>query len=199
VAKNIKQTVKINGNTLFSRGWATKENVECLKKAIENPTTQNKKEFFSLIPDEYKVQFNQIGITLPTETIDITLTLGDFLFDIIVESIPKPTAPLKLAAYNKGIGDLAERLLAPEFELTESELEAVRKVMDDDVLWSKVKVDAEINGGKTLALSQAGISIFDKVVQGAVNIFVPPEEKIEMIEEKIEEKTTPKRGRKKKI
>jgi hypothetical protein len=183
-----------------SSDLANKENVECLKKAIENPTTQNKKDFFNLLPDEYKNHFNQIGIMLPTETVDITLTLGDFLFDIIVESIPKPTAPLKLAAYNKGIGDLAEKLLAPEFELTESELDAVRKVMDDDVLWGKVKVDAELNNsGKTLVLSQTGISIFDKVIQGAVNIFIPLEEKIQIEEEKIEEKTTPKRGRKKKV
>lgn len=193
ISHNISQTIFVSATEFISEAWKNEKTIETLEKVKNSSTKEEtekaKKEFFDFLSPESQKQFKTVGIELPTDNVKLTLTLGSFIFDIIVPSIPKPSAPLRLAAYNKHIGDLAEKLTQPDFDLTLDELESLRKVLDDDGLWSQVKIEADLGSSLSIPLSQNGIQMFDQVINAAIKLFEP--EKLE------EEKEEPKKEKKK--
>ena len=58
-----------------------------------------------------------------------------------------------------------------EFELTQEELDSLRKVLDDETLWSQVKVEADFNSTLSIPLSQNGIQMFDQVIKASIKLF----------------------------
>ena len=189
MVENIKQTILIPAAGLISDAWRNEKTLAALdvvNAASQENLEQARKDFFENLSVENKVRFKSVGIEVPTDLIKLSLTLGSFVYDILVPSIPKPTAPLRLAAYKKHLGDLAQQLLQPEFTLTAEELESLRTVLDDDALWLKVRVEADVGDSNlSLPLTQEGLTAFDQVIQAAINLF-EPEKTAEKVEEKIE-------------
>jgi hypothetical protein len=191
--KNNSQSILVSATEFVSDTWKNEKAVEALEKVktVED-MEEAKKEFFSCLSVESKTQFKTLGIELPTDQVTLTLTLGSFVYDIIVPSIPKPSAPLRVAAYTKYLGDLAHKLMQEEFELTQEELDSVRKVLDDETLWSQVKIEADLSSSLSIPLSQNGIQIFDQVLKASIKLF--EEEKEEEKEKEKEEKEKEKIG-----
>ena len=170
--KNTSQSILVLATEFVSDTWKNEKSVEALEKVkTAEDVEQAKKEFFSSLSVESKTQFKTLGIELPTDQVSLTLTLGSFVYDVIVPSIPKPSAPLRVAAYTKYLGDLAQKLMQEEFELTQEELDSLRKVLDDETLWSQVKVEADFNSTLSIPLSQNGIQMFDQVIKASIKLF----------------------------
>lgn len=201
--KNTSQSILVSATEFVSDTWKNEKSVEALEKVkTAEDVEQAKKEFFSSLSVESKTQFKTLGIELPTDQVSLTLTLGSFVYDVIVPSIPKPSAPLRVAAYTKYLGDLAQKLMQEEFELTKEELDSLRKVLDDETLWSQVKVEADFNSTLSIPLSQNGIQMFDQVIKASIKLFeeeeeIPEEIPVpEPVPTKATKATKAKRGRK---
>ena len=200
--KNTSQSISVSATEFVADTWKNEKAVEALEKikTAENAEDldQAKKEFFSSLSVESKTQFKTLGIELPTDQVSLTLTLGSFVYDVIVPSIPKPSAPLRVAAYTKYLGDLAYKLTQEEFELTQEEFDSLLKVLDDDSLWSQVKIEADLSGSLSIPLSQSGIQVFDQVINASIKLFEESEPQ-EVVSEPAPEPVVPgkaKRGRK---
>ena len=187
MTENIKQTILVPANGLLSDSWINEKSLAALNLVnTSGPETlaQAKKDFFNSLSIESKTQFKTLGIETPNDLIKLNLTLGGFVFDIIVPSLVKPSAPLRLAAYHKQIGELAEKLIHSCFELTQMELDLLRGPLDDDILWSKVKIEAEVGDAENISipLTLDGVATFDKIIQAAVKLF-EPQQGIKEVEE----------------
>jgi len=168
---NIMQKIDLQAATLLTGGLVTTEIIQECDKVIAGEDQAELKALIEAAPD-LKAGLDELGAEFPHETIEVRLTLGSFFYSLLCSQLPRPTAPLKIIAYNETIQSLAEKFNSSEFEVKPEELSSLRRIMDSDELWGRasVAVSAGKNDHKVPIRSDA-VSLFKEVIAAAVEVF----------------------------
>lgn len=124
------------------------------------------------LQDESVKMLESLGAKLPSDMIDITMSLGSLLFDLWIESSEKPSAPIKVALYNKKNMEYAALLSAKgdDFAIPKDVLAAAKVVASDDEAWAKSQAMITIGNGATLQVTSKGAEMFGEVLTKLVEI-----------------------------
>jgi hypothetical protein len=130
-------------------------------------------ELAELLPEAMRKELDNVGAKLPTDTIEIKMTLGEFLFATYIQNVVPVKAPLPIRRHEKRLMELADLFDQPEFEVPSDV-----KIVLDDVLnvpekWSALRVSAFVVTSpfnKPIVLTAAGAAMFSSVVAAAVDI-----------------------------
>lgn len=114
------------------------------------------------------------GARLLTDRVEITLDLGNFLFDLYMLSLPSPAnAPLAQAIYQRKLQELSSRLEGETITILPNELALMKLGIESEALWSNIKTSAhfDLNGEtKYFTLNDRGTSMFSPVVNAAIDL-----------------------------
>lgn len=99
----------------------------------------------AILPDSIKQELSRFGARLPTDKINLNLSLSSFLFDLYTNGVVAPEAPLKKKALEKRVQDLAIHMDKPEFEVPVEFLQPMLDVFGDDEKTKKMIVTAWID------------------------------------------------------
>jgi hypothetical protein len=185
MVKNIEEVIPVPASFLVSglgdldqeakiklSEFAKKEAVaKSENKAVDESERQ---EAASVLPDKIKADLAAIGASLPSDYINLTMKLGDFLYHIYSQHVKPAQAPLAIKRHEKTLMDLAEKLSENEFDVPESVLKAVEDVLADEKKWSSTQFGVTISVGgsqKYIGISSLGASIFKKIMDSAVSLF----------------------------
>jgi hypothetical protein len=133
--KNITQTKQFDAGLLLT--IPTPQNIKAdLYSAYTNLSgaelTAKLDEIAQNLPNEIKKGLEQFGATLPTDKINLTVSLSSFLFDLYTNGMVIPEAPLRRKAMEKKIQDLAVALDKPEFPIPLEFIQPMLDIMADD-------------------------------------------------------------------
>jgi hypothetical protein len=205
--KNVSQTIQVKALTLVTQNKITPEIRLKLEQAgkIKDDTDEEKirllKEIHEEIPPEIKEELISAGVDSLLANVNLTLTLGDFFFDLLMSVKVPPQAPLKMAYHQKQVQELAARLQSDTLDITANDLAQVRSVLDDDQKWARVNVNAAIDmKGATreaIKLTSNGVTLFGDILAASIDVF--EQEKIEYEKTKKDKKVSKKKKVKKKV
>lgn len=117
-----------------------------------------------------------LGARLPTDMVEVTMSVGSLIFDLYQSTAVQPTAPLAVALFSKRLQNLASSVLQDEFELEDRLLPQLRKPLEDESLWNvlDLTLSTEVNGQKVfLRVNHNAAMYFPKVLEAALSIFIP--------------------------
>lgn len=123
---------------------------------------------------ETKKALAKYGATLPTDVVKVNVDFGSFLYDCYTVGAIYPSAPLRVALFNKFLQDMAARLAKDSFELSDDEAKTIKKVLDDEEKWKNAKFGAYalVDGKRVdVILLAHGVGYYGKVMEAAVNLF----------------------------
>lgn len=178
VIKNVSQTSKVPSSFLIKDINMLSPEIKLAlidyaRKANSAENTDSlRAETIALIPESMKKELAAIGCELPSDMVDLTMRLGDFLYHIYAIHTKKPESPLAIKRLEKRLLDLAEVFDKTELEVPSDVLEIVTDVLSDDKKWSisqfgaTVVVDGE---QKYIGLTSHGAKIFVEVIEAAVD------------------------------
>jgi len=178
---NVFQTIKVKTFTLMNQEAIPSEARIKLAKVTRITDVKDKervkllKEINKLLPPALKEELKALGVSSLVDELPLELSLGSFLFEIIMTGRVAPQAPLKLALFQKQTQELATRLQEDTITVTPEDLQLVKAVLDDDVKWAKVQVNATIKLAKAIresvTLTPNGVSMFGDILAAAIDIF----------------------------
>lgn len=128
-------------------------------------------ELEASMPDEYRTQLKAFGARLPSDNLDLTITLGSFFFDLYALVAKAPAAPLAQAIYQKKLQDLAVRLEESELSLSQEEVSIIKPSLENEAVWDKAVLSASVKVGdekRYIQLSNKAAPYFAPVLNAAV-------------------------------
>jgi len=178
--KNHTQTVKTGVTAMIpSAAKITPEVFVKMKDYAQAPDEEKaakKEELIKALPKEVKKELAELGCETPLDTIDMTLQLSGFLFDIYMSGVVAPSAPLARKIFEKQLLDLADKLKDPEeFPFEGKFRDVVQEVMLDDSKWESSKIHVEIQVGEqklAVPLIHRVAHMFPEVLEAATKIFM---------------------------
>lgn len=182
---NTTETVKVPASFLVSgfQGLSTEIQAKVIELAREQSKAKAEnreleasvvEEVAGLLPENMRKELAAVGATLPSDQIDLTMRLGDFLYHTYAFNTKPSQAPLALKRHEKRLMELAEALDKEEIEVPSDVLKTAEEVMADETKWDATQFGAILTvdgNSKYLGLSALGASIFRKVVDSAVSLF----------------------------
>ena len=178
---NVSQTIKIKAFTVINQNAITQDARVILAKAIaiQDVTSKDRMALLNdvdqLLSPELKAEIASLGVSCLLDDIPLELSLGDFLFEIIMSSRKAPQAPLKLALFQKQTQELATRFQSDTLTINSDDLQTIRSVLDDDVKWTKVQITASVKSAEatrdSVTLTANGVSMFGDILASAIEIF----------------------------
>lgn len=175
---NVEQTVQMPAVSFYSEKI---ENIEFIQKlnayyaaAAENPSASLgalETELEEICPKDLKENLAKDSLK-PYSHIDITTNLGHVIFDIFMTHTEVPMSPLKKKVLEKQVQELAAMLNKSEFEIDDTIQALLRKVLNDDELWTKTAFSVETSTNKHMQVNYRGIEAFHKIIEKLVEAFL---------------------------
>lgn len=189
MVKNTTEMVKVPASFLVD-GFndlpqETKDRIMKFSKDTANTKTdvENKELYASevaaiveLLPDDMKRNLDNVGAVLPSDLIELSMRLGDFLYHLYAFN-KKPTsqAPLLVKRHEKRLLELSEILDKDEIEVPSDVLNLAEEVMSDEQKWEKTQFGAMLSvkeQNRYIGLTAFGASIFRKIMNEATQMLV---------------------------
>lgn len=172
--KNIKQTIQLSASALLTSGLMTPEIILECDKVLAGEHSLRLKEMLNS-NEALRGGLDELGAEFPFSKIDVTLTLGLFLFSLFVSHIPRPKTTTKSESYSNKIDAYASRFNIPEFSITKAEITKLERILNTDALWAKssLMVSAGVAGHK-LAVTPDSVALFKEIVGAAIEVFSAP-------------------------
>ena len=185
--KNVSQTVQVKAFTLVTQNAVS---AEIQRKIAQAEAMEDSEEKTALLAEVHKdlsptvkEELKAIGTDSMIADIDLSLSLGDFFFDLLMSARVQPQAPLKLAYFQKQIQELADRLQGDEISVLENDLTQLRSILDNDEKWAKVRINAAIdmeNATKeAISLTPRGVTLFSEILASSIEVFDKQKEEFE--------------------
>jgi hypothetical protein len=177
--KNVTQTIKMTAMMIMPSASAVNQSMlQKMKEYASAPEDKKESvlaELIEMYPDKLKKDLEILGAKMPMDTVDTTLSLSSFLFDVYMSGIKPPLAPLALKIHEKKILDLAEKMKGvDEFEVTEEMMSVLMDIMQDDEKWQTAKIHVEVlaqNKEKLhIPLMHKVANLFPEVLEGAIKM-----------------------------
>ena len=177
--QNVTQTVKVQAIMVMGTASLINEASKGLiKDYLRSPETEKeskKQDVMASLNPQVVKELQTLGVDSPMDTIDISLKLSEFLYDIYLSGVTPPTAPLAVKIHEKHLMKLAENLdNAEEFEFDGKFKETVKGVLENDGKWKSVElhVGVDANGTKNVVkLMSVAANMFPKVLNAALEQF----------------------------
>lgn len=124
-------------------------------------------------------ELDSFGVKLPTDSVDLTVSLGSFLFDMYCCAEKAPVAPLARLVHQKKLMEVAPALSADVIKVPKDAIESIRKTLLDDKAWEAaifVAVHTIPATGTTpeksaeVILKTSAASSFGKIIQAAAEL-----------------------------
>ena len=128
----------------------------------------------SRLPEKMRSELASIGALLPSDTIDLLMRLGDFLYHIYAFHTKPAQAPLAMKRHEKRLMDLASMLDSSEFVVPQDVLDIAESVLNDEEKWAVTPFGVMIpvdSTPKYLGINSHGASLFRKIMDAALNLF----------------------------
>lgn len=123
------------------------------------------------LSDKAKEGLASVGAESPNDLVNVTMTLGSFLFDIYICHTKAPEAPLNLYLHNKKLAEFATDLSKGELVVPKEVLDVVKDVLSDKNKWESTNFATftMVNGHKkTIGMKAAGASYFNQILTAAI-------------------------------
>jgi hypothetical protein len=177
--KNVSETKTFPAISFYCDKLEDTEFLNKLNRAFsaspEEDLTDLKKEILDTCPANVLESLKNNGVEEPWATIDATTSLSQVVFDIFLKNVVPPVSPLKKKIFEKKIQDFAMTLDGDEIELPEEVSEILKKVLNDDELWTQQQFFVDIGEGKSFYLSYAGIERYVEIITMLINAFLEKE------------------------
>ena len=184
--KNVRQTVSFAAFMLTQCPYSEEVrdlSSELFKIAKGTPEHEEKKvALLAKMTDENTAQLGVLGAELPHDPIEVSLSVGVFLFDVY-RAAPKPAnvnTPLGGMIYQKKLQDLAELFSKDEFEIPPHAVPMIREVLLDQNQWVKtvlsswIDIKGEKPGRLEFTMAASGALYFNEILQLAVEAVYDP-------------------------
>lgn len=187
--ENISQTVPLMAN-LFLRNKPSEQAIPELEKLISNPLSEEEKETvrsqaLSLLSPKTLAECEQLGVQLPTDYVDVTVTLGSFLFDLYLGATPRPEPPLLQTIWKKDNTRLAEICDRPIITLQDMKglspsgspmrwYNVIRQVLTTEDQWKRITISGTYSVKDQLrgiSMNCVGVLSFNKIIEAAGELF----------------------------
>lgn len=177
--KNTTQTIKMTAMMIMPSASMISQQILQKMKEYGTANEENKDKVLSelkkMYPAQMKKDLDTLGCQTPMDTVDATLSLSSFLFDVYLSGIKPPIAPLALKIHEKKILDLAEKMKGvDEFEVTEEMMDVLINIMQDDEKWQNSKIHIEVidNNGQKLyvPLMHKVANLFPEVLEASIKM-----------------------------
>ena len=183
---NLTETIKVPASFLVDMKAVSDEVKKDLSAFIQLPETDENKasertRIVALISPKVSGQLAAIGAQLPTDVIDLSMKLGDFLYSMYQSHVRPAQAPLALKRHEKRLMELAEILSLDEFNVPPSIKEAIEPILMDESKWKETNFQAFVmvvdQEGKPqpnyIGLTAMGAAFFSKILSAVVEVFEP--------------------------
>jgi hypothetical protein len=138
---------------------------------IQAELEDNLRSFFD---EQYLKTMESLGARTPAESIQVSMSLASLVFDLYVNTVVAPTAPLAKAIFQSKVNKLAESMDSEEVSFDAETLKVIRKPLEDEAMWEKLNLTGRINvNGETryLQLSTMAMSFFSKTLGSVLGLF----------------------------
>jgi hypothetical protein len=178
--KNVSQTIKMTAMMIMPSANAMTPEMFTKLKELGSASEENKlkilQELKTMYPAKMLKDLETLGLNTPMDTVDSTLTLSSFLFDIYVSGKKPPVAPLALKIYEKEMLDLAAKMKGlEEFEVPEEMMDILLDMVKDDDKWQTAKIHVEVDTKKeklSIPLVHKVANLFPEVLEAAMKMFM---------------------------
>ncbi len=180
--KNTTETFSVPVRALFPAGTNLSE--ESLKECLDIEKRRDKGKDFKQGVEKIRAELNDISrrimdslaVDLPTDPVEINVSVGSFFLDLYLRANQPPTAPIARALYQSKIRDLSENLRQDEITLSDELKNQAKKTLEESHLWDTLNITGwvEANGQKRfLVLNNSIVPRIPTVFQDVMNVFAP--------------------------
>lgn len=177
---NIIETIKVPASFLVDGINALPDEVKRRLLTLTQTTDEAEKskeleELIALIPEEMQKNLNFVGAKLPTDIVELSMKLGDFLYHLWTFNTKPAQAPLAIKRHEKRTMELADTLDKLEIEVPEDVKKVVSSILDDEPKWKATQFGAFVvvdGQTKYLGLTAVGAACFTKILNAAVELVV---------------------------
>ena len=114
-----------------------------------------------------------VGARLPTDVIELSMRLGDFVYHVWTSNTKPTQAPLAIKRHEKRTMELADTLDKNDIEVPEDIKNVLLGVLEDEDKWKVTQFGAfvTVDGqNRYLGLTSVGASCFTKILNAAIMI-----------------------------
>ena len=152
----------------------TREVNDKCNQYVKDPTESLLNEIQTDLGEEVVNTLKELGVNLPNDKVEFTVSLGSFLFDLYAHAATPPTAPLARAMHNSQLIKKSDELVKEEFEIDEEFKRQAKKTLLESSLWDTLQVSAEFKIGEEkryVALSSRVSGFFPNVFRAVMDLF----------------------------
>ena len=172
--KNIKEIVNFPVYMLASKPLPN-DLIAAIDACNGDSQNDNINTVIALIPDWFAEELKEIGLTA-VDTIPLQISVGSILFDLYVQHITPPKAPLANALFVKRRSEIAEILDSDEFEVPKEVFDTSKAVLMEDSLWNKARISAVYqkseSEGIAFEIKASGVSSYKEIMNELINAFL---------------------------
>jgi len=127
---------------------------------------QEKINIINEIPQNIKERLAVYGSQLPTDKVPLTMSIGEFFYNIYVSHSVKPEAPLAAKKYEKKVQEYAELLDNEEFDIPEDMKAVLLDVLNNNDKWTQTRfgVMVETVPPKYITITSKGVLGFNQIL-----------------------------------
>ena len=186
--KNVTDSVKLAAWTVLGKDLPQEtktlmaDYLSFLRVDDQEKAKEGKDKLLQSLPKFAADELSKLQVELPTDIIEVHMSLGNILYDLWAQTSQAPQAPLAMELHKRKMSSYAATLDQDEFEIPDEIQKSSRSILEDDDKWGRVSGTAWVyvknqEGSDTmkqyLTVGSKGISIFPKIINGLVSATLP--------------------------
>jgi len=186
--KNVTDSVKLAAWTILGKDLPAEtkalmtDYLGFLRADNQDKAKESKDKLLQSLPKFATEELSKLQVELPTDIIEVHMSLGNILYDLWAQTSQTPQAPLALELHKRKMSNYAATLDKEEFELPLEVQKSAQAILEVDDKWDKVSGTAWVYVKKEdsteplkqyLTIGSRGISIFPKIINGLVSATIP--------------------------
>ena len=185
LVKNVSQTVSVHVSFLMKdlnllAPEVKAKLIDYARRVGDNaPNLEHEKEAArAALPENVLKELDSLGCEMPTDVVELSMALGDFLYHVYAVHTKKPESPLAIKRMERRLQDLAVLFGSESFEVPADVVSVVTSVLEDDKKWAASQFGATVtvkDQQKYIGLTSHGAKMFTKVIEEAVTLCLAAE------------------------